>query len=193
MRTPERSTWPEQIRALPICPRRKLPIPFSAARRTEPEHDGRVVGDFTITDHDRVGRCAAERLCGVCGLRLGYWIAFLGGPQSAESARGAYSDPPMHEECAEWALRLCPYIVSHRVPRRSDLIDPAGAAVARPPGEDPAHPEAWVIAVTRSYKTFQSFDRATRTPILLFRPQPASRLRRFEYRGERHELAEVTP
>src|SRR5215467_9324535 len=101
---------PDQIRALPVDPRRRLPIPF--ANGADPETGE---GRFAITDATRQMACWTAKLCGVCGQPLGEWVAFLGGPGSADRWRGAYTDPWMHEDCAEASLTVCPYIARPRV------------------------------------------------------------------------------
>ena len=49
--------------------------------------------------------------CGICGeklLRSEKW--FVGGSGDVLGLRRGFSDPPMHEECATFALRTCPYL-----------------------------------------------------------------------------------
>jgi ferredoxin len=178
-----RRAWPPAVEGLDVCPHRKLPIPYSALRR----EDG--TGDFIVTDSKRVEACARYKLCGVCGKPLGYWIAFLGGPASADPEAGAYTDPPMHEACAEAALQLCPYIAHPRVQRRSPL---AGVATAEPAGwmED-KNPDGWVMVITRGFRVKRERDQRTGDLIPLFRPAAGLRReRRFGYEGGR--LAELT-
>jgi len=66
------------------------------------------IPDFTATDMERWYAAVSERLCGVCGTPLDYWIWFIGGPQSMEIR--SFFDPGMHEECARYALSVCPYL-----------------------------------------------------------------------------------
>ena len=70
--------------------------------------DGRP--DFTTIDAERILDCLRERLCGMCGheLGLGENVAFIGGPKSIE--HGNFLDPPMHPECARYAMKVCPHI-----------------------------------------------------------------------------------
>src|SRR5262245_50228713 len=95
---------PDQIRALPICPPRQLPIPFTTAI-----DQATGEGQFATTDQSRVEDCWQHDLCAVCAKPLGDWVAFLDGPGSADRWRGAYTDPWMHEQCAEVSLTICPY------------------------------------------------------------------------------------
>jgi hypothetical protein len=73
-------------------------------------------------------------LCPLCGSTLTGKRWFVGGPKSAFSVTGAYSDPPMHDECAHYALAVCPYLAAPTYSRRIEdrtltdgsqtLIDP---------------------------------------------------------------------
>lgn len=132
---------PECLRNRPFDERRKLPVPY-----IHDALDGRW--DFTALLSDRLTECIRQRICGQCAEPLGWWIAFIGGPVSV--ATRAYSDPPMHEECARAALRLCPHI---------NRINMKRATRGSLPGERCEHsPDAildrttiWVLTITRGY------------------------------------------
>jgi hypothetical protein len=67
---------------------------------------------FQINDERKRQKCIEEDRCAICGTKLfrGRW--FVGGPLSAFSERGSYIDPPLHQECAEFALAVCPYLAA---------------------------------------------------------------------------------
>jgi len=67
---------------------------------------------FQINDERIRQRLIAQDRCVICGGRLfrGRW--FIGGALSAFSERGLYIDPPTHAECAEFALKVCPYLAA---------------------------------------------------------------------------------
>jgi hypothetical protein len=69
---------------------------------------------FTMNDMYKLDHVIARDLCSICGQpnTRGRW--FVGGPLSAFHAEGAYYDPPMHYECATYALRVCPYLAIGR-------------------------------------------------------------------------------
>jgi hypothetical protein len=119
----------------PLDPKRQLPIPFA-----QMVHDG--LADFTTLNPNITLECAKRRLCGLCGKQLGFTIAFIGGPGSAKSR--AYSDPPMHVECAEDAFTLCPHLARPLVPRR-----PSDQAVHQ--GWVADKPQRWAMLVTRDF------------------------------------------
>lgn len=97
---------------------RGYPIPYIVMRG----RDGRPY--FTINDHVKVQRCFTNSLCGITGrtiipsapdlssttsfTRSGFW--FVGGPLSFHPKMGAFLDPPMCYDAAEYALRVCPYL-----------------------------------------------------------------------------------
>lgn len=94
--------------------RRGYPIPVVVLvdRNGEPH--------FTMNDEDARWRCIERDLCTICGGKLfrGRW--FVGGPLSAFDPDGAYVDPPLHGECARYALRVCPYLAAPNYSKRID-------------------------------------------------------------------------
>lgn len=67
---------------------------------------------FTINDEAIRLRQLHQDRCPICDglLTVARW--FVGGSRSAFDPRGAYIDLPMHEECAHYALRVCPYLAA---------------------------------------------------------------------------------
>ncbi|WP_371500349.1 hypothetical protein OG871_27705 [Kitasatospora sp. NBC_00374] len=105
-------------------------------------------------------------------------VAFLGGPGSAEA--GGYTDPPMHEACAEAALTLCPHIARQHARRASERRVPEGTTV--PAGFAEAKPEEWVMVLTAGYRTgLVPAEGGGVVPIFL--PAEYVRKRRFGYEG----------
>lgn len=104
------------------------------------------------------------------------WIAFLGGPRSVE--RRAYSDPPMHVECAEASLRLCPHIARPHMKRAKD--DRVPVAAITPEGMSLERPASWVLYVTRSFE-IELRRNADGGGFALYRPAAPKTLRTFGY------------
>jgi hypothetical protein len=177
----EAGEWPAALAGLPICPVRKLPVPFSAERG----EGGRAV--FTALDPEHKELIIRHRLCGVCGQPLGYWFVFLGDETSTEPG-GFYVDPPMHEDCAVAAIKVCPFIQQERVPRRP--ATPEDVMIA-PPGSFEGPKRPWVMAVIRDFKMVPQLAWGGSGITLVFRPARIVRTRRFEYQDGR--LTEVTP
>src|SRR6266508_2178233 len=112
-----------RLAARPTDPKRRLPVPYT--QLVNP--DG--TANFAAIDGPKALRAAADRDCGLCGQRMGRWVAFLGGPRNVQ--HGGYLDPPMHVSCGVDATRLCPHLARQKVPRRPDGGDPA---IVTPPG-----------------------------------------------------------
>jgi hypothetical protein len=93
--------------------RRGLPIPFIVYR------DMNGVPHFTVDNVSALNLVLAKRLCGLCGkpLKMGQmWL--IGGPLSAFHEDGLYIEPPAHEECARYAVQVCPFIAASNYSRR---------------------------------------------------------------------------
>ena len=147
-----RPRWPTEVAHRPVCPKRKLPIPYI----NEIAPDG--TGLFTILDDDRAAECLKYRLCAMCGLPMGQ--AALIGDEVSLTPGGRFREPPVHERCGVVALvdgpagrGLCPFMAGERVPRRPPA---EGMAILGPPAElaqvgrtIPKRP--WVMALVSSY------------------------------------------
>ena len=96
---------PARIGRLPRD-KRGFPIPQAVKR----DADG--TPHLAIIDPARAAALHKTRSCGICGeklLRSEMW--FIGGSgDAAVSRREGFPDPPMHEECATFALRTCPHL-----------------------------------------------------------------------------------
>ena len=160
-------TMPVDLAARPMNIHWKLPIPFTAEAP-----DG--THSFVAIDATRVVECAMKRLCGACGKPLDYWIAFIGGPISAETRR--YADPPMHVACAEAVMTLCPHIALKRTKRACGARVPEDAHM--PPGFNMKKPDRWIIGITRDFDS--EIDR-NHVAFLAF---PFKRTREYVYNNE---------
>ena len=109
---------PERMKALDRD-KRGLPIPFLVIRGK----DG--IPAFTVNDSSKHATCLREDRCAVCGQHLlrGRW--FTGGPLSAFHEMGCYIDTPLHKECMEYAMQVCPYLGAPKYNGRLDdaMID----------------------------------------------------------------------
>jgi hypothetical protein len=112
--------------------------------------DGRA--HFTINDEAKVQEFIEQDLCSICGAKLFRARWFIGGPRSAFHEHGAYIDPPMHDECAHYALRVCPYLA---IPNYAKLVgdrtlsaaDPV--VVAKDTRVHPDRPDMFVAVLAR--------------------------------------------
>jgi hypothetical protein len=156
---------PERMSLLPRD-KRGLPIPFIVLR------DATNTPHFTINDQTKVYRCVVNKLCGICGKPFETFhdsrgrpnprpqnagMTFVGGPMSALHKHGAYIDPPMHHECAEFALRVCPYIaakhydtrIDDRLAKKAELVE--GQVILKDPMMIPDRPEYFVAVTCSDY------------------------------------------
>jgi hypothetical protein len=81
---------------------RGYPIPFSQFV------DDAGTPDFRTLDDGRTMQCLQRRLCSLCGEPMGRHIFFVGGPKCVE--HGLFYDPPMHRDCAIFAIQTCPHL-----------------------------------------------------------------------------------
>jgi hypothetical protein len=95
--------------------RRGFPIPFIVYR------DTMGVPHFTIDDVSKLDTVLSKKLCGLCGkpLKLGQmWL--ISGPGSCFLEEGMFTTPHAHEECARYAVQVCPYLAA---PNYTKLIE----------------------------------------------------------------------
>lgn len=105
---------------------RGLPIPYSVKMI-----DG--VPDFRVTEPRRWRICIDHRKCQLCGLHVKHSLWFVGGPACAQHR--LFQDPGMHRKCAEFALRVCPFLSMRS--GYSDLEKrPPPAGMAQIPGTE---------------------------------------------------------
>jgi hypothetical protein len=64
--------------------------------------------DFRVMDDERTSKAVRRRLCSLCGEKMRRNVYFVGGPKCVEN--GFFYDPPMHRECAVYALQACPHL-----------------------------------------------------------------------------------
>jgi hypothetical protein len=117
---------------------------------------GRGVPDFRVADERKFARAMKERLCWLCGDKLGVHMAFVIGPMCAVNR--VTSEPPCHLDCATYAAQVCPFLSRPRMRRNEhelpeQRVDPAGFFIERNPG-------VACIWVTRSYKPFRPHNGA---------------------------------
>lgn len=82
---------------------------------------------FTINDQQRLHACVTKHLCAICGKRFDrhpitarHEMWFVGGARCFLNQRGGFIDPPSHLECAEYALRVCPFLAARKYAKRID-------------------------------------------------------------------------
>lgn len=139
-----RLDMPARFRKLPVD-RRGYPVPKFVEWING-------VPDFRCVDGRWMLACVKQSLCWLCGEKLGRHMAFVIGPMCAVNR--VSSEPPSHLECAQFAVRACPFLVQPKRRRNEEglpeeAVDAAGIPLDRNPG-------CALIWVTRSYKPFNA-------------------------------------
>jgi hypothetical protein len=138
--------------------RRGLPIPFIVYK------DMNGVPHFTVDDVSALNLVLADKLCGLCGkpLKMGQMWQ-IGGPISAFHEDGLYIEPPAHEECARYAIQVCPFIAATNYARRIEAKTLKSAAVhdeamVHDNGMAPPRPLFFALTRTSGIKLFDAND-----------------------------------
>lgn len=104
--------------------------------------------DFRIMDPERMVACIREKLCWVCGQKMGVWKAFVIGPMCGINRTSA--EPPSHLECAEFSVRACPFLSTPKMTRREHdlpVVKSSGIMIRRNPG-------VMAIWITKGWRVF---------------------------------------
>lgn len=77
--------------------------------------------DFRLLDAAKQKICAEHRKCAICGEKLikGVYY-FISGPLGAKNQ--VSTDPPMHRECAEFSMQVCPHLHFEKATRRDNNL-----------------------------------------------------------------------
>lgn len=136
---------PDAIKILPRD-KRGFPVPaFAEWIDGEP--------DFRIVKQGWRENCVNRRLCWICGCRMGDRKWFVTGPMCTITR--TTSEPPCHAQCAEFAVRVCPFLTMPLAKRNErDLPEERfipGIHVDRNPG-------VACVWETRHFKPFRTGD-----------------------------------
>lgn len=106
---------------------------------------------FPALDPNKWKRCVAQRLCWLCGQPLGRNLIFVIGPMCGINR--VTFEPPSHADCADYALKVCPFIVNpamRRVPMAK--VAPELGPMVPPPGQhSDDNPGTMIFWATRTY------------------------------------------
>jgi hypothetical protein len=109
---------------------------FRAGQRAKPGTPG-AAPDFRVVDPGKLYQCVTFGRCWICGDLLGKLHAHVIGPMCAVTR--TTSEPGSHRECAEYALRVCPFLVRPAMRRNPSayampVVPAAGEHVDGNPG-----------------------------------------------------------
>jgi hypothetical protein len=138
---------------------RGYPVPFLVVI------DKTGTPQFTINDTRRAHDCISKHLCAICGKRFDkhpvtarHEMWFVGGSRCFLHPMGAFIDPPLHLECAEYALRVCPFLAASRYMKRIDDAKlkpenrPIGLGLVSHMHALPELPECFGLGLCNSYQ-----------------------------------------
>jgi hypothetical protein len=140
-------TLPARMRSLKLTDK-GVPIPwFVAYVNGKPE--------FRAMDNQKFISAIKQRLCWVCGERMGVWKVFVAGPMCGVNRTS--SEPPSHSECALWSAQNCPFLSNPKMVRREDELinndlmrdNVGGMGITRNPG-------VAMLWLTREYELFRT-------------------------------------
>lgn len=135
---------PDRMKNLPISDR-GFPLPWFV-----PWHDGKP--EPHLADPDKFRRAHQYRLCWCCGHPMTRHLAFVLGPMCAISRISG--DPACHKECAEYAIKACPFLVNPRTRR-----NPNGPVDYKSPDMNPRNPGIGMVWVTHTYDVYEGVFR----------------------------------
>lgn len=171
MRPTDSTEKPVGVAELPVD-RRGYPIFFTVHR----DEDG--TPDFRVISMDRKVECVKGHLCAICGLKLDYWLCFIGGPKAVGNR--SFSDGPFHESCALYAMAVCPYLANKTAHYYQGNKYEEGEKYGVQPGVITERPDKMALYVTRGYQVER-----TSQYTFIFRAAPSKRVEWFDEDGER--------
>lgn len=136
---------PERIERLPVD-HRGYPVPWFVAWI-----DGKP--DFRVVDPAKLKGAIENRLCWVCGGKLGTYLAFTIGPMCAINRVSA--EPPSHRECAIFSAMACPFLTKPAVDRR---VEGLPEDVRENPNHIRRNPGVALVWITKWYELMRNSD-----------------------------------
>jgi hypothetical protein len=110
--------------------------------------------DFVNLDPRKIIEAYNRKICWLCGEPLGQYKAFAIGPMC--SINRVSSEPPSHADCAEYAVKACPFLARPNAKRNAAAALNDGETV---PGIMIQHnPGAVLIWITKTFKPMRAGD-----------------------------------
>jgi hypothetical protein len=152
---PPPSDWrtvplPQRMRGLPRD-HRGYPIFYAVMPDPRPLEGATV--DFRVLNERHHILCGKNRLCAVCGQRLGSQAWFIGGPMCIQNR--IFGDAPMHLECARYALQVCPMLTIATKIYSDRPVDPE-VGNRDDPDALRTKPQRIVLALPREYRMIEN-------------------------------------
>lgn len=112
--------------------------------------------DFRITDAQRWMSAYKNRTCALCGEPMGRHLAFIGGPLTHENRY--FTDLPLHLECAEYALKVCPFLAVPGFKYSENLAPDTDLVVRQTDIVGGTQPEEFMLGITKSCQAHGTSD-----------------------------------
>jgi hypothetical protein len=107
--------------------------------------------NLVAVDPRKVAEAYNRRVCWICGEPLGQYLCFVIGPMC--SVNRISSEPPQHRECAEYAVRACPFLSRPRMRRNEAEAKAVGSSADTVSGIMIEHnPGAVLLWITKSFR-----------------------------------------
>jgi hypothetical protein len=119
--------------------RRGYPIPFLMMPESQIHIDG-----------DKQEQCAMKKLCMICGQKLVVKKWFIGGHMAGQNR--LFTDPAMHEECARYAIQVCPFLSNQDMKYRKKYSEDTTFFTGTIPGTATTRSETQLLMRTNGYK-----------------------------------------
>jgi hypothetical protein len=140
------------IRDIPV-PKRLMHRPLTDKGFPVPWFASFIDGAWNLVavDPRKIPYAIRKKICWVCGEPLGKYLCFVIGPMCSINRISA--EPPSHRECAEYAVRACPFLSRPRMRRNEAESEAIGGTSETVPGIMIEHnPGANLIWITKSYR-----------------------------------------
>jgi hypothetical protein len=105
--------------------------------------------DFRVMDEAKAKLSIVDHHCWICGNKMRKRFSFVGGMLSTQNRM--YSEPPCHQSCAEYAMKVCPFILLPKATRRNAGLTEDQTVM--PDSHVQENPEMWGITTVKKYKT----------------------------------------
>jgi hypothetical protein len=105
-----------------------------------------------MVDSSAFAACVRYGMCWLCGKPLGRHRVFVLGPMCVITR--VNSEPPSHRDCAEYAVRVCPFLTKPNM-RRNPIPKPAGSVPA-PGDHQDRNPGLMALWVTNGATMFNA-------------------------------------
>lgn len=105
--------------------------------------------DFRVVDEPKADAAFIRGDCALCMQPMGRFRALVGGPMSIKN--GLFNDGPMHRECAEYALKVCPFLAAPKWAYAKDLKSVDGVPLEFTSMMAKERPPTFGLGITRDY------------------------------------------